>query len=237
MIYLDCDIVVNLDIAELWNADIGDNYLGAAKDKGALKSNNSLYDIMCHKLNACSFDNFFNSGVLLMNLNKIREFEENLFNMTEKWLLRYGHTTKLVDQTALNGIFRGRVKIIDNKFNYFANNNKLDDDIPGCIVHYAGDKPWRVLLNSKIYMIYWHYFLKSEWMNKVKDDKYALEDVENLIGTLSGIASSQPKLHAHTKQCYAHIWERLKFDVFQVNRLKIIPLLIKEFIARIKYGD
>ena len=74
-------------------------------------------------------------------------------------------------------------------------------------------------------------------MNKLEDDKYALKDVENLIGTLSGIASSQPKLHSHTKQCYAHIWERLKVDVFQVNRLKIIPLLIKEFIARIKYGD
>ena len=32
IIYLDCDIVVNADIAELWNVDIGDNALAGARD-------------------------------------------------------------------------------------------------------------------------------------------------------------------------------------------------------------
>ena len=115
---------------------------------------------------------------------------------------------------------------------------KIIDNIPECIVYYSGDKPRLVLLNSKIYMLYWQNFLKSEWMSKSEaENKYALADVEILIEMLSGIASAQPKLHAHTKQCWSHIWERLKVDVLQANRLKIILILIQELIAKIKYRD
>ncbi|MBR1417943.1 MAG: hypothetical protein IJ576_03150, partial [Synergistaceae bacterium] len=208
-----------------------------------LSEKHSLYYSLRHKLNGCPFETYFNSGVLVMNLNKIRQgLDGSLFDLAVKWLTRHGHSSGLVDQDALNGIFRGRVKFIDNKFNYFANNSKLNNDnIPECIVHYAGDKPWRVLLNSKIYMLYWQNFLKSEWMSKCDEseaeNKYARADVENLIEMLSGIASTQPKLHSHTKQCWSHIWERLKVDVLQANRLKIILILIQEFIAKIKYKE
>ncbi|AIQ42962.1 glycosyltransferase [Paenibacillus sp. FSL R5-0912] len=65
VIYMDCDILVNMDINELWSIDLRERYLGAVLDQGeklleyfvSLGLNGELY---------------FNSGVILFQLNNIR---------------------------------------------------------------------------------------------------------------------------------------------------------------------
>ena len=114
-LYLDCDLIVNGDISELWNLDITDYAVAAVHD--AILS----YHIVKGYLGYDYWqDGYFNSGVLLMNLKYWRE------HGLQQKLVDYLNTHKvsLPDQDALNVILHGCVKWIHPKWNchvgYFA---------------------------------------------------------------------------------------------------------------------
>lgn len=75
-IYLDCDIIVNLDISELWDVNI-DNYpLAACKDtnfpKGlGLKQYHPKFKRIYSEIHGIR--DYFNAGILILNLTHIRE--------------------------------------------------------------------------------------------------------------------------------------------------------------------
>ena len=97
IIYLDTDIMVPGNIKELFNIDINDYELAAVRD-----------------LNGQWFigANYFNSGVLLMNLKKIKE--TNLLQKVKQMCL----TKKMAfpDQSALNKLTT-KIKYLPRKFN------------------------------------------------------------------------------------------------------------------------
>ena len=62
-LYLDGDTIVEQDLKELWDTDISNYMLGAIEDVEGIDSRIRL-DLP---------DKYFNSGVLLLNLNKLRE--------------------------------------------------------------------------------------------------------------------------------------------------------------------
>ena len=106
IIYLDTDILILKDIAELFNIQIADEYAAVVKDIYA------TYNDYTKKLN---LKHYFNSGVMLLNLKKMRED-----NITEK-LIEYrtnDSDSSFMDQSAFNKIFDGNVKFIDVKYNY-----------------------------------------------------------------------------------------------------------------------
>ena len=70
IIYLDADVIFDADIVKLWNMDV--DYLGAVYKK--LKCPNK--NLKCH----CEVENHFCSGVMVMNLEKIRDKIEDLFD-------------------------------------------------------------------------------------------------------------------------------------------------------------
>ena len=179
VIYLDCDIIVKLDIAELWNVDIGDNALGGVRDCFADDEHYKLLPLYLKtnfKINKFVVKNYINAGVLIMNLKKIRElgdFTKIAFN----WLIRHAHSAIHFDQDALNSIFMNSIKFIDSKFDYFnyyhpcsgilANRGK-PDILPrgGCIIHYiGGPKPWKNFPLNKADRLYWSTLFKSEWLS------------------------------------------------------------------------
>ncbi|MBQ8692169.1 MAG: glycosyltransferase family 8 protein [Synergistaceae bacterium] len=165
VIYLDCDIVVNMDIAELWDIDLGDNALGGANDSVAYDDFYKFTPRFINlrlKLLELEREKYINAGVLLMNLNKIRE----LGNFTEivlNWLIRHAHSARAFDQDALNSIFRDSIKIIDQRFNYF--HYTLEDiDLSGNIIHcICAPKPWLAFPVNKANRLYWKNLFKSEW--------------------------------------------------------------------------
>ena len=65
IIYIDSDTLIFSDIKELYNTDISSFYLGAVLDIGAKKQ------LKKSKQNIDLF--YFNAGVLLLNINKIRK--------------------------------------------------------------------------------------------------------------------------------------------------------------------
>ena len=167
IIYLDSDIVVKLDIAELWNIDMEDNCLCAARD---VLSYDEFTKTLPHymtfrfKLLKIPVEKYVNSGVMLMSLNKIRE-RGNLLNNYINWMQRNAHAVVGVNQEAFNAIFIDSIKIIDQKFCYF-NYLKEDIDLSGHIIHYiGGPKPWSVFPFNKADRLYWSTLFKSEWLS------------------------------------------------------------------------
>ncbi len=133
VIHIDADAMVVGDIRELWNMNIGDNYIAGAIDIGADRYN------LKRPIGLGINDNYVNAGVLLMNLKKIRED-----NIMKKWIYE-ANTKKYTchDQCIINKICKDKISIMDNKYNVSISTglNIVRDEVK--IVHWAGNiKPW-----------------------------------------------------------------------------------------------
>ena len=140
-IYLDSDIVVLGDLSELFSIDIHDYLLGACIDyfAGEALENYLNYFVGVDKRE------YFNSGILLMNLKKLREL-----NLDEHFLHLYStyHFECLApDQDYLNAMCKNRVLILPQKWNTMPRNNydiTERENVEGVeILHYfLFFKPW-----------------------------------------------------------------------------------------------
>lgn len=144
LLYLDCDLIVNSSLKELWDTDIGDNYLVAVEDANGVKYAKNFG--LKGKL-------FFNTGMMLINCKK--QLEDDIPNKAIKISMERTGTKFGYDQTVLNQLFEGKVKYTDLKWNlqycpinvYPTYSSKTDyaNAIKSAnIVHYVGDyKPWK----------------------------------------------------------------------------------------------
>ncbi|MBQ3640957.1 hypothetical protein II906_03400, partial [bacterium] len=168
-VYLDADLIVNIDISELFNQELGDYIIGAAyeecnKQYHSLVTKRSLGIDMKH--------NYFNSGVLLINCKKWREN-----NLTQKLKDTYDICKDRMifhDQDLLNKFFSvNNYFPLDEKFNYFIQNKPTE--ARNLIFHYDGIlKPWQFSqsLNTEIinYIdIWWDYAKETNCFDIIKD--------------------------------------------------------------------
>jgi len=112
VIYLDCDLVVNRDIADILPPDMGDKLVGAVRDRHDPITSKYITEQLCLKE-----ENHFNSGVLVFNVSRW-----NAENTTEK-CFAYIKTArpeqlKFVDQDVLNAVCADRVLYLDDAWNY-----------------------------------------------------------------------------------------------------------------------
>ena len=152
IIYLDSDIVVNADVAELYNTDIGTNILGAVRGYYKRDETDFMYNHITKTL-GINENSFFNAGILIVNT---KEFKQN--NVAQRCfdLLSERKDLYFMDQCALNIVCESKVHMLPNRWNHewlylFAvNNPKLPrnrEEFETCaspaIIHYDGvEKPW-----------------------------------------------------------------------------------------------
>lgn len=108
-LYLDSDIVVRDDIAKLYNTELGSNYVGAITDAVA-NSCPELVEYVVKNLGLNDGKEYFNSGVLVMNLKAMRDDK-----IKEKFvylLMNYNLDTIAPDQDYLNLFCKGKVVYI-----------------------------------------------------------------------------------------------------------------------------
>jgi len=150
IIYLDSDTYVLSDLSELYREDLDNFCIGGVEDLVASKSN---------KIMKGSTDKYINSGVLLMNLKKIRE-KKSLSNLNNFYV---ENEEKIVwaDQCIFNKIFEKEKKIINFKYNKIINTTKTKyEDFnqiikKNHILHFAGGvKPWQQWCNPEIFNYY-----------------------------------------------------------------------------------
>lgn len=177
-LYLDCDLVVNGDIIDLWNIDI-ENF-GAAGVHDAILSHNIIKDYIGYDFMK---EGYFNAGVLLLNLKYWRD------NDIQKKFFDFlcTHNAKLNDQDAINAILHGKIKEIHPKWNchvgYFAypplvikEQKKYIKELwdNAVIIHFTGPaKPWFKECVNPYKKVYLKYLQQTPY----KD--YSLQRLEN----------------------------------------------------------
>ena len=129
IIYLDCDMEIKHSLSELFSTDISQNPLAMVEDAASEKHKKRL-----------NIDEYFNAGMLLMNLNYLREtsFSQKIFD----WINVHQDKLKLHDQDVLNLYFAGKIKKLDKKWNFQCKELYTVKTLPdACIIHYvARDK-------------------------------------------------------------------------------------------------
>lgn len=189
VIYLDVDTIIQCDLVDLYNTVLKDNEWIAGVCETPLYNNS---DVSYLKNIGCNPNTYINSGILLMELDKLHKN-----NFTEMSLTHQDRKYICQDQDIINIICNGHIKLLPLKYNYttilyrLSNYNpeftKLKEDeikdSEKCIIHYTGEKPWNDLCLRDY--IWWYYFMKSPFRNHKSYLKHNLKIREKLISSNS----------------------------------------------------
>lgn len=155
VLYLDGDLLVREDLTSLYATELGDAYLAAVTDSGCLYSRNKFIS---------QVEQYFNSGVMLLNLEQMR-----LDALPEKLIRTKAELqdSSLMDQNVLNLVCSGRTVALPIRYNFLPINllraeenwtleqlnslygtaypDKASLFADGAILHFSSkDKPWKV---------------------------------------------------------------------------------------------
>ncbi len=185
-IYLDADIAVNGDISGLYNIPLGQRILGVISDD--IVAGHRDFRRYAEEGLGLPYKKYFNSGVLLMNLDQFR-----LHDIERKFvylLQTYHFDTICPDQDYLNLLCRDRVLYLDKSWNKMSIDQNYDG-VPKLIHYNMFYKPW---LYRNI--AYGEYFWKYAEMTPFYDELRAMQEAFGLRGKL-GHARANRELHRH----------------------------------------
>ena len=162
-LYLDSDITIVGDIAELYNTDMGNNLVAGIPD-GAVQTVDVFKEYVEKFVGVRDYNEYFNAGILLMNLSELRKFK---FQEKFLYLLEKVKYTVAQDQDYLNRLCKGRVKIVDKVWNAMP---MPELGIPAedvKLVHYnLNAKPWHY--DNILYQeFFWKYGKKTEFYDDI----------------------------------------------------------------------
>lgn len=188
VLYLDCDIVVNGDISKLYNTNIGNNLVGATSDQFVLCTP-KVHSYVLDALGYSKLGNYFNAGVLIMNLKEMREqnFEDQFVNL----LARYKFVVQ--DQDYLNIICKDKVYYFNGSWDKMPCGEYVDINKVNLIHYNLIWKPWHAEVPYSDE--FWKYADKTEFADIIRnirsnytEEQYA-QDVKNFDGFMDVIAS------------------------------------------------
>lgn len=171
ILYLDSDMIVTRPLSELWETNLEEKILGAVPD--VLIQN--IYST--HGTASFPFltKYYFNSGMLLLDLQKIREGK--WFEKTLEWIQKTSQI-RYPDQDGLNMIFREDYKRLPDCWNIqilFLDDKSQNQrnhllyhhlKTQKGIIHYIGNiKPWHYNYQHPIKSFYYNILKKTPWNN------------------------------------------------------------------------
>ena len=185
VIYLDADIIVNLDLAELWQIELGDKPVGAIPNLFQIKDEKASVERTEKNMEICKAglvrpEDYFNAGVLLMNLRFMRNADEILLNGMK--FLEEHNQLQFLDQDLLNYCFSTSYLKLPVKFNRFVMLARPENELTTgkMIYHYAGGKVGLGLdMIDPFNRLWWSYFIRTPWFNVDTIDKI-LKNIERL---------------------------------------------------------
>ena len=204
VVYLDCDLIVNSDIAGIIPQDMGDKLLAGVVDYPMMKKEDKTRLKEDFQLDAAQY---INSGVLVFNVPQwIQE------NTSKKCFdfLRRAVSTKYVymDQDILNVVCRDRIYYLDDPWNYNWSWRFRDrETIELCkaavdrvgenfhILHFTmSTKPWNTLEHPYSHY-FWKYAAQTPFLEEIiktnlcsKATEKELQDVHNSVSFRVGRA-------------------------------------------------
>ncbi len=162
--YFDVDMIINASLSDLYHMDLQDRDLWVVEDCDSAyftgQMNKKLQEIGAPMLPEDY--RYFNSGMLLMNMERLREYSfDRYLDAIKKW--EYAMTAP--DQDILNYLHGKNAGYLPgdryNLFARFAHQHEItyDEVKEGvAVVHFTGDKPWATTaLHFDIEQLWWDY--------------------------------------------------------------------------------
>jgi lipopolysaccharide biosynthesis glycosyltransferase len=175
IIYLDCDLILNRNLEELWNCEVDDNYLLAVQDMAtpyvSSKGGLEIYK----ELGISAGKKYFNGGVLLINLRKWRS--DNISQQAVDFLNHNSNSIRWLDQDALNVVVKNQWETLDPRWNQQRDINQLvySDTYPFSgeilegikkdpfIIHFTTFKPWNSVVEHPFRDKFFEYLDLTAW--------------------------------------------------------------------------
>ncbi len=169
VLWLDTDILVRKDIKKLYDINFEGRSFAAVRDYTS------------HPIERLGIRDYVNSGVLLFNMEKLRETGK----MTEFWkvIASPDYRGELPDQDALNIVFETDIKLVDQIWNTFPLiiNEEADHFIENSrIVHYVSQyKPWKPEDTEYFLVVFEMYRTAKAFVNEYWD---VLDEAVEYVG-------------------------------------------------------
>ena len=207
LIYLDCDMVVSLDIAPLWRSVDGSIKcsLAGVHENRSIDLPNATIDRRNIKTDNMGLarEYYINAGILVMNLDKLRaerSCKKALFQRAVDYIEKFN--PPLLDQDFLNAEYLADIFFIDPKYNTDPTDEIFDDVFSiEKIWHFGGHlKPWNAFTGTNVDMLYWKYLALTPW----KDE---------LWESLFTAATNDKYYHRHSGGCVKRLKAQIAEEV------------------------
>lgn len=188
-IYLDCDMIINHSIEELWKINLDGYALAASLQIG--------YGYEALRLGYPIEYGYFNAGMNVINLDYCRE--NNVSQLLVDYIKDNFDKIKFHDQDALNGVLHDKTLHVMPQWNmtsvvYSYQLNRKGDRILGklvndyenekknaiehlknpIILHYVSKpKPWQKGCIHPLYHLYYDYAKKTKYFCEISSESYA----------------------------------------------------------------
>ena len=207
VLYLDCDLVVIGSIEELWKTNLKNFSVACVEDMWSGKEDNYK------RLHYPSSDSYFNSGVLLINLDYWRE--KKLMYKALDYIAKNGNNLVFYDQDVLNALLHNSRVFLPFRYNVqdgFLRRKRrirsesiemLDQELlHPVIIHYTGGKkPWQYKSLHPYKSLYFYYLDLTPWKGErpIVPFSYKLKKTFNQF--LYFIRLARPKYRKCIESC------------------------------------
>lgn len=234
VIYVDYDTLVIGNLTDLYNTNLHGNFLGVVRDLGVV-----IKKDWSKALLGMLYQNYFNSGVLLMDLTAFRKY--GLSWLLHQFIVASTPFFVLEDQDALNLFFKDAVEYVGIENNYvtklFANGEVEEkrqlEKIK--ILHYLGpEKPWQNISNYPTAMR-----PAINLYRKYRQELYSKNSVGVPMISVVVIVKQQHEIRRCLESICYQDWPRIEVIVIDASSDSItVKRVIEEYkeqITQIKY--
>jgi lipopolysaccharide biosynthesis glycosyltransferase len=164
VIWLDCDLIVLDDIADLWDVPLGGASLAAVQDSIVPHVSSHFGIARYAELGIDPAARYFNAGVMVVDVDAWRRID--VAGKAIDYLRKYRDAVTFWDQEGLNAALAGAWLSLEARWNHNASIPRKPfsgDDLPS-IVHFAGGlKPWRYSGSHELRSLYYVYLDRTAY--------------------------------------------------------------------------
>lgn len=184
ILYLDCDMIINGSLSELWNYPLNDKIMGVVQDP----VNNQTKAAVGLSHN----EKYFNSGMLLIDIYAWRN--ANIEAKIEAFINEKNGNVIHHDQGVLNGVLKNDVVFVPLKYNvmtiqyfmkrdkwlkyfkneaeYYSEEEYIEAKENPVIIHYTPSftsRPWVSNCKHPLKCYYYNYLNKTQWSDFIPE--------------------------------------------------------------------
>ena len=168
LIYLDCDIIVNGPLSDLWDTDIDNHPVAVVLDSYSF--NVEHYNRLQYPMN----HGYFNAGMMLINVDYWRKY--HVMQKCLDFCVKHPERIAFEDQDIMNYVFNENKLLLPLKYNaictvFYSKRqypyemwHQLEDAVKNpVIIHYTFIKPWFKESVHPLDYIFFRYLALTPW--------------------------------------------------------------------------